>query len=155
MSAKLKKNSQTEASGVMSFEGQIELYAMGVQSCSCRLDRPKYIRMRNRREDSEVRHVSGEARLKEHGEFYFDGSVMYELVVRDKKSGVSPLKLECTFEAHFHGPKSIAPDEANRFLQTYFKIISWPYFRQFVSDMTARMSIAPLVLPLLPEGKED
>ncbi len=111
--------------------------------------------MRMRKGDSEVRHVSVKARLEDHGEFYFDGSVMYELLVQDKKNSVNPLKLECTFEAHFHGPKSIAPDEADYFLQRYFKIISWPYFRQFVSDMTARMSIAPLVLPLLPEGKDD
>jgi hypothetical protein len=155
MPAKLKKNNRTEDSIVKSFEDQIELFAMGIQSCSCKLDRPKYMRMRNREGDSEVRHVSAKARLEDHGEFYFDGSVMYELLVQDKKNGVNPLKLECTFEAHFHGPKSIAPNEASRFLQRYFKIISWPYFRQFVSDMTARMSIAPLVLPLLPQGKAD
>ena len=155
MSAKLKKRNQTEASRAMSFEDQIELFAMGIQSCSCRLDRPKYIRMRNRKDDSEERQVSAKARLERHGEDHFDGSVTYELLVRDKKGGADPLKLECTFEAHFHGPKSIAPDEANRFLQTYFTIISWPYFRQFVSDMTARMSIAPLALPLLPSGNDD
>jgi preprotein translocase subunit SecB len=155
MSTKLKKNKQTEASSVTNLEAQIELFAMGIHSCSCKLDRPKYMRMRNRDDDSEIRHVSATAKLEDHGDFYFDGSVMYELLVRDKKSGLEPLKLECTYEAHFHGPKSIPRDEANRFLQKYFKIISWPYFRQFVSDMTARMSIAPLILPLFPEGKED
>jgi hypothetical protein len=154
MSAKSKK-SQTETLSEKGLEDQVQLFGMGIESCACKLDRPNYLRMRKRRGDSELRLISAETKLEDSGEFYFDGSVAYTLLVRDKRHGVDPLIIECTFQAHFHGPKVIVKKDADRFLQTYFKVVSWPYFRQFVSDMTARMAIAPLVLPLLPNGSEE
>jgi hypothetical protein len=150
-----KKNRLTKSRVEKTFEDQVELFAMGLSSCSCSLDRPNYIRMRDAGSNNELRSISSKTNLEDHGESFFDGNVTYELIASDKKNGTSPLKIQCTFQAHFHGPRSIVPRDANRFLRTYFRVVSWPYFRQFVSDITSRMFIAPLVLPLLPEPDEE
>ena len=145
------KNKLTKIRTGKAFEDQVELIAMGVKRCACAIDRRAYGHLRKQRED-EIRQISATVNLAEQGEGFFDGTIGYELVVRDKNNKNEPVRLECVFEAHFHGPKAMRRADAERFLETYFRVISWPYFRQFVSDMTARMAIPPLVLPLLPES---
>jgi preprotein translocase subunit SecB len=151
MSVKSKLRKQTKSHHLKSFDQQVELMAMGVESCSCRLDRHTYARLRRSEGDNAVRSVTVEVGLKRSSDLAFDGRISYCLKVTDKRDEGVPLEVSCTFEAHFHSRRRFRSEEAEKFVRDYLRIISWPYLRQFVSDVTSRMAIPPLTLPLLPE----
>lgn len=59
------------------------------------------------------------------------------------------LQIECTFGALFEVPGSGFPKEyAQRFTSSEARLIVWPYFREFISSMSLRMGLPPLVMPL-------
>src|SRR2546422_207365 len=151
MSVKSKLRKQTKSHRISSFDEQVALIAMGLQSCSCRLDRHNYARLRRSEGDKAVRSITVDVGLKRSSDLAFDGRISYCLRVTDKRDEGVPLEVSCTFEAHFHSRRRFRPEEADKFVKDYLRIISWPYLRQFVSDVTSRMAIPPLTLPLLPE----
>jgi len=85
----------------------------------------------------------------------FDGAIKYELTVKENGEKASAINIACVFVAHFHGPRKPKREQVEGFLKTYMPILSWPYFRQFVSDTTARMAIPPITLPLISQGSPD
>lgn len=67
-----------------------------------------------------------------------------------KRKGAKPLlRIECGFSALFK--LGFACDEAmaNRFTNAEARLVFWPYLRHFVADMTYRMSINPVLVPLV------
>src|SRR5207253_1685854 len=60
----------------------------------------------------------------------------------------SSLKVSCVFHGHFHFDGEPKISWIQKFIEEDSWVMFWPYFRQFVSDVTARMSIPPELLPL-------
>lgn len=60
-----------------------------------------------------------------------------------------PLRIECVFTGHFHAEHPIHEEHARKFAETESWIVFWPFFRQFVSDTTARMAIPPITVPMM------
>lgn len=150
MSMKSIQKNQTKKSGGLA--SSAELIGMGIKESSCRLERSAYADLRRKDSgQSTLREISSRTSLVKQRDGAFDAQISYELRIKERNIDLVPLKIECVFEAHFHGPKTASSGEAKSFVDDYLGIISWPYFRQYVSDVTARMSIAPIVLPLLPE----
>jgi preprotein translocase subunit SecB len=58
------------------------------------------------------------------------------------------LTIKSQFMAHFHTKQRADERHASRFASSEAKIIFWPYFRQLVSDVTSRMHIPPVTIPL-------
>lgn len=88
---------------------------------------------------------------------FFDVTASYEFAI-GKWSGDAPsdapqpadavVRVTGRFEAHFHVIVPFSRDDAERFTQHNAWLILWPYFREFVSSVTARMAIPPELLPL-------
>lgn len=82
----------------------------------------------------------------------FDVLGNFEFAIRlQEETGVSfALRIVCTFLGHFHRNVDEEPETSD--VETFARedawVMFWPYFRQFVSDTTARMSIPPETLPL-------
>ncbi len=57
------------------------------------------------------------------------------------------VEINATFEMHFHGAKPINRAFVDRFADSEVRIVIWPYFREYVSNISARMHIPPIVLP--------
>jgi hypothetical protein len=147
MSPKQKRTGQIKRAG---FDEKVELIGMGIKTCSSQLDRSAYFRMRRTRPKDEVRAISSKVYLEKHTDIAFDGIIEYQLSIQDEKSKVPVISIDCAYQTHFHAPKGFERQDAEKFISEYLGIISWPYFRQFVSDISARMAIASLTLPLLP-----
>jgi preprotein translocase subunit SecB len=95
--------------------------------------------------------LSARYELTEVKNDYFDIVGSYEFALRsvsDKKDGSVHLRVTCKFLGHFHAASPVAREHAAQFADEDAWIVLWPYFRQFVSDITARMSIPPEFLPL-------
>lgn len=59
------------------------------------------------------------------------------------------LKMSCTFRLEYSSEVALTAEFMEVFLKTNIAWNSWPYFREFVQNMTQRMNIPPLVVPLL------
>ena len=59
------------------------------------------------------------------------------------------LKIECTYQLYFKSHQNISDDFFDVYKNYSLPLNVWPFFREFVNSMTSRMSIPPLVLPLL------
>jgi preprotein translocase subunit SecB len=119
---------------------------MGMDSCSARLDRYPYYDLFEKQE--QVRRISADYKVARAHENCFDAQAIFRLDITDKSGKKFPLSVECTFRAHFHVKENrVNEDFARRFTETEFRIVVWPYFRQFIADTTARMIVNPIVIP--------
>jgi len=148
MSPKLKPTGKTKRAA---FDQKVVLIGMGVKTCTSRLDRSAYFQIRRMRPKDERRSISLNIYLEKHTDVAFDGVVEYTLAIEDKANKKTPVNIDCAYQAHFHAPKGFRREDAEAFVREYLAIITWPYFREFVSDMSAKMVIGPLTLPLLPD----
>lgn len=121
---------------------------IGMRNASVELHRTAYRKSRKLRTE---RILSSSYKLERVETDYFDMSVRFEFVIRAENESaeeVVPLRMSCVFEGHFHAKAPFETKNAQAFVDDDAWIVFWPYFRQFVSDTTARMSIPPEVLPL-------
>jgi hypothetical protein len=149
MPSKLKTTGRTKR---VAFNEKVALIGMGIKTCSSQLDRSRYFQIRRTRPKDEHRSISSKVYLEKHTDMAFDGIVEYRVNIEDKAGGAIAVNIDCSYQLHFHAPKGFQRIDAETFVLEYLPFITWPYFRQFVSDMSARMAIAPLTLPLLPEA---
>jgi hypothetical protein len=131
----------------------VRLINLGMEHCFSMLERRRYMDIKH---EDRTPTLAATYKLQGLGKDFFDAIAAFKLSVDkpvdaengDSDEELAPLVIECTFEAHFHfkGPKSKALTE--KFVDSELRLIMWPYFRQFVTDTTGRMTIAPLVVPL-------
>jgi hypothetical protein len=96
--------------------------------------------------------LSSKYRLARNGGNYFDVEAAFSVVLQPAADTDGPvrqaLRIECVFYGHFHAAKPLNVEHAKKFAESDAWLVFWPYFRQFVSDTTARMAIPPLAIPL-------
>ena len=131
------------------FVRDLKLVALGIISSSSQLDRSAYAKIHEGKRNP-VRRVAARHKLERVSPDFFEASGAFKLTIQDREAKVTGLVIECVFETHVHGGKPIDKALAKRFTASDLPVIMWPFFRQFVFDMTARMSIPPIMLPLEP-----
>jgi hypothetical protein len=63
------------------------------------------------------------------------------------KSKVHIVSIAATYDLHFHAKVKPKP-LVDKFCNSDLRLIVWPYFREYVTDVSARMYIPPVILPL-------
>jgi preprotein translocase subunit SecB len=127
--------------------GTIKLVGLALGACSAKLDRGLYVAPD--RAEKSLRTISADYKLTDVRKDYFDVSARFRLTVEHKTEPLTALTIECEFAGHFHcGDSELSHELADRFTQSELRIILWPYFREFVNDITAKMSIPPILIPL-------
>jgi preprotein translocase subunit SecB len=58
------------------------------------------------------------------------------------------MQIECSFSALFALHEPATAEATERFANAEAKLVFWPYLRHFVSDVSYRMAVAPILLPL-------
>jgi preprotein translocase subunit SecB len=155
-STKRKSSSLTSSTRkTTAFDEKVELIGLGVKECVCRLERSHYFQIRRTRPKDEIRTITSHVYLEKHNDVAFDGIIEFAFGIKDRANQTVPLEIKCSYQSHFHAPKGFERAQAEKFLGTYLSIIAWPYFRQLVADMTGRMSVSPITLPLLPESDSE
>jgi hypothetical protein len=145
-----KKISRTKHESVnyAEFLRGIKLVGLALSNCSASIDRLTYFELTGKKKNN-TRTISAEYKLDEVEKDYFDVSARFTLTVEDKMKPSKALAVECVFAAHFHCTAPEVPREfADRFTQSELRLILWPYFREFVSGITAKMAIPALLIPL-------
>ena len=148
MSAKQKKSSRTSRDQqYAAFLKGIKLLGFGMQDSHTTQNRAAYADLYEK--GRLTRRISTEYRTLSVEPDFFNASAKLTLTVEDRKSNAPPIvTVECTYVAHFHcDGRQISEDLAQRFTESELRLVVWPYFRQFVNDMTARMAIEPILIP--------
>src|SRR5262249_40446204 len=77
----------------------------------------------------------------------FDILAKVSLSVEDGARALVSIK--CDYDIHFECSTTADEDVVRKFAQTETRQLIWPYFREFVSTITARMGIPPVEIPLV------
>jgi preprotein translocase subunit SecB len=83
----------------------------------------------------------------------FDVVGRLEMKILSTSDNSELLKIVCQYSSHFHARTRVDERAAHRFANAEAKIIIWPYFRQLVTDLSARMYIPPIIVPLSLDAK--
>lgn len=134
-----------------SFLRSVRLVAIGLQDCHCHLDRLDYMRVFRDRETGLTR-INAEYDLTDRGDGSFDACGKFSFRIENRKTKQAVLSLDCRYESHFHADFDRASDFPKRFVENEMRLILWPYFREFTSNLTSKMAIRPIVIPLSTEA---
>jgi preprotein translocase subunit SecB len=146
----MKKNLLTTAGSnkYETFLRDLNLFDIHTVRSSTEVNRRRYFEVHGRKREP-LYTLLVKCELSDVGEGYFDTTSTFRLNVRGARTGKALLTIECTLVGHFHTHGKVATDLAQRFAESDLELIIFPYFRQFVFDTTARMSIPPITVPLL------
>jgi preprotein translocase subunit SecB len=146
----MKKNLRTAAGSnkYESFLRDINLYDIHTVRSSTEVNWRRYHEVLGRKRPP-LNTLMVRCELSDVGEGYFNTSSTFRLTVRGGKSEKALLTIDCTLIGHFHTHGKASTDLAQRFAESDSELLVFPYFRQFVFDTTARMSIPPITVPLL------
>jgi len=130
-----------------SFLKGIKLLGFGILESHATQNREGYVELYEGKKLT--RKISANYSTMEVEKEFFNASAKLTLTMGDKKESQKPVvTVECTYVAHFHCDTcQITKDLAERFTKSELRLVVWPYFRQFVNDMTARMGIQPVLIP--------
>ena len=129
------------------FLEHLEPTILGLDSSTFALNRDVYwSRPKNAR-----RVLSSKYSLAHVDKDYFDVQASLGVVLQWSEGDgplVQALRIDCVFTGHFHAAAPLAQENAQKFTDRDSWLVFWPFFRQFVSDTTARMAIPPIVVPM-------
>ena len=126
-----------------SFVRGLEIFALGLTSCSCQLDRKAYFELKK-----SIRVLNAQYRVIFIAKTYFDVEGSFSIAIAESPKAETIVSAKCVFDAHIHGDAPILPEHAERFANSELRLILMPYARQFFTGITGQMSIPPVVLPL-------
>jgi hypothetical protein len=149
-----KQPTLTDKDRYEDFLRSLRLVAIGLINSASSLDRRGYYRLSKGGTSNEARSITAEYEVIRTKKDFFDAASKFRFVIRNKATGSEVLVVESTYQIHFHGAEPIEKDFAARFAASELRLLVWPYFRQMVWDVTARMAIRPIVIPLAAEVPE-
>ena len=138
-----------------SFVSRVRPITISLASASADLDRKQYWTLVDA--GPLDRGIIARYELSDQGEDHFNVLASFEFVVgkleqdsseAEVKPLETPVRVSCRFEGHFHVEGEFERSDAEQFTEGNAWLIFWPFFRQYVSDATARMAIPPEMLPL-------
>lgn len=123
---------------------QIELKEIALEACSLRTRRDKLSEGKSLKVllsgDVSYEFVSNEIVL------VYQEYTLIATALTKKDYAVS---LQCTFRLRYYSQETLSSEFLEVFKTRNVPLNTWPYFREFVQNMTQRMNIPPLTLPLL------
>lgn len=132
------------------FIRSVKFGGLGLDRCDARVDRVALSVVREGGLDVE-NNVSIKQYVLAHGEDFFVVAADFELVQQPLDSDQKIVSIAATFSAKFDLTTKANEELIRSFANLEARLVFFPYLRHFVSDMSYRMSIDPIVLPLTSE----
>jgi len=139
------------------FLATVQPAIIGLDSCSATLSRNKFFARQSRADELRLFRIDLKTASVEDD--HFDIVASFAVHVRSIDDQGEPgdddlVRIEGEFYAHFHADSKEVIDAAlvKRFASAEARILFMPYVRQLVTDLTARMSIPPLMIPIQVGG---
>ena len=149
---KVKKSTQISKEKYIEIIGKIKLNGMYLKSCSCEIDRDSLFREKTA---GHLIRVKDEPSIIYKDDETVDILHKYSLEIISKEDDKKSLgRIECTFCLNYSPASCFSPEYFEEFKKANLHINTWPFFREFVFNMVARMNIPPITLPLLKAKKK-
>jgi len=129
------------------FLASLELYTVALAEASCKINRDQFWEKDTEHKNS-YRITSRPVALEDD---YFEIRSTLTLNVTGRKADLPLVRVVASFDLHFHSPK-VSKECVGKFCESDVVLIVMPYFRELVTDVTARMYIPPIILPLSTKG---
>lgn len=97
--------------------------------------------------------INSEERFKIINEEQIQITQKYFLDARKRNSKSRFLQIDLTLLILLKSKENFTSEFFDVYKEVSLKLNTWPYFREFVNNMTMRMNIPPLTLPLFKVGK--
>jgi preprotein translocase subunit SecB len=123
------------------FLGSLDLVTIALAECSLSLDRAEFFRQ------DVTLSAELQCRAEEVSAESFEISATLNTAITADESESIIGKIEARFLLHFHANTSDR-QMVNQFAKSDVRLMVWPYFRELVSNVTARMHIQPIILPV-------
>lgn len=130
----------------------VKLYIVALDHASSTIDRERYWEC-NERKNGMVRMIETSYEATAIEGTHFDVIGRFEMKILSTTDKSELVTVGCQYSSHFHSRTRVDKEEADKFANAEAKIILWPYFRQLVTDLSARMFIPPIVVPLTLDPK--
>lgn len=130
------------------FIASLELYTIGITEISCKIHRDEYWK----KDEEHVINYKLKSKPVSIEQKHFDARSTFALDMTGEKSKSTVIRVEASFDLHFHAPV-VSKEFVEQFCESEIRLIVMPYFRELVSDITARMHIPPIILPLSTRGE--
>jgi preprotein translocase subunit SecB len=148
MTATLEKKPSTAVPGYQVFIASLDLYTVALAEASCKIDRDEYWQKEN--EYSNNYKVATKPLVIE--DKFFNVRSTLTLGVMGDKSKSTVVRIVASYDLAFRS-STTSKEFVERFCESDVLLIVMPYFREFVTDITARMHIPPIILPLSTKGR--
>lgn len=133
--------------------GKIKLNAMYLKSSSGEIDRDAFFQGK---EAEHLINIIDEPSMAVKDNDTVDVIHRYCVEMMLKTAEVKAAgKIECAFCLNYSPASCFSPEFFEEFKKANLHINTWPFFREFVYNMTARMNIPPITLPLLKVRKKE
>jgi hypothetical protein len=125
-----------------SFLQSLELMQIALVRSAFKIDRDKY--MAEEETKNSIRFWCEATQIDDSS---FDLRASFSLRLSSPKDDQPLLRITAQYELHFHAKAPVANTDTDRFAESEARLLIWPYFREFVSNTTARMHVPPVLLP--------
>ena len=96
-----------------------------------------------------VAHISSKADFITKAENHVEISQKWDIIGKDKNTKSEFITISVTYAIILLSKNEFRKDFFEIYEKTSLTLNVWPFVREFVNNMTARMNIPPLTLPLL------
>jgi hypothetical protein len=132
------------------FIRSVKFAGLGLDRCEARIDRLNL--SVSREEDSKLEHtIDLKIYVLEHEDDHFIVGVDFELIQKTTQADAKIVTINASFSGRFDLSEKASEENVRSFADLEAALIFFPYVRHFVSDLTYRMSIEPIVLPMTSE----
>lgn|SRR5574341_186834 len=155
MSLKSQKRRNLEHNTYEKFLPELKLVGLRLIRSSSRIDPLEYRDLVLREKQNAVMSIELAYKLVQARDDSFSTTASLTLKIQEERGKSVPLLIKCTYDVHFHSSSPVRREFVRRFTDSDLRIVVWPYFRQFVSDLTSRMGIPPVTIPLSTESPDE
>lgn len=128
------------------FLRNLRLINLALMDASCKLDLQAYVTILEKKKTAKK--LKADYAISEINEKYFSAKAKLKATIQDEKEELLGVCIYCEYEVHFHCKRPVNNEFASRFVDSGLRLIIWPYFRELVFDLSGKMSIPPITLPL-------
>jgi hypothetical protein len=134
----------------IAFVKSIKFGGIGLDKSTVAVDRNLLAKAQETKAKLEIEVTIGQFVLTHTKDFFVIGA-NFDLCQRAKGTEENVVSIAATFSAKFNLTKAAEPDLVNAFAALEARLIFFPYLRHYVSDISYRMAIDPIVLPMTSE----
>ena len=124
----------------------VQLHRFLMAECAAKLKQEELVQARSISID-----LSDKPKVRQKMSDGFVVEHIYSLIAKPTGTRAHALKITCTFVLMYSSTDEVPDEFLEIFIKRNVRTNSWPYFRELVQNMTQRMDVPPLTLPLLKQ----